>query len=251
MAANSPLTKGWIQYLKNNQIVDMKSDPNTGALSYRRNVTADDLHEYLALKTDYTPEQISNAIHMVLSKKAIGQENPKVQNNPTPSKDVSTWHHSEMRPGAFPPKKMPSNTKALPNETPSTNPQQTPQLGHEKHPGVTDIDYKDVPEQPPAKKKWWQRRGVKEDIRDEEGYVLDEQDVEQVFKILDKTPKEEPEGADGASGGKAAPVSQGAQSPQARSPQDHQADLNKLKRLVRDHMSDSQRKAFWRALNDA
>lgn len=258
MAANPKLTKDWIQYLKNNQIVDTKSDPNTGKLSYRRAVTANDLHEFLELKTDYSPEEISNAIHMVLSKKAIGQQNPKIQNNPSAgnqnntssSRDLSTWHHTEMRPGAFPPRKMPSNTKSLSYDQPPPRPEGPRQLGHDKNLGATDIEYRDIPDEEQPKKKWWQRKGVKEDITDDQGYELDEKDVESVFTILSGS-SQNGQAASQGTGGSANSVQQGQAAAPQKAPRDAVRDLNKIKRLIRDKMSDGQRKAFWRALNDA
>lgn len=252
MATNPKLIKDWIQYLKNNQIVDLKSDPATGKLTYKRSVTADDVSSFLELKTDYTEEEISNALHMVLSKKAIGKQPGKLQNKPTPSSDLSTWHHSEMRPGERPPQPG-TNVQPTAKQAPGTErpglaaPQQANQLGHSKVPGATDIDYKDVPDEEPKKpgrfRQWLKKRGLKEDINDEQGYVLDEKDVEAVFTILSsakaqgpaETPKQDPQGV----------------VPSQRTPEEKIEDVNKIKRLVRDTMSDAQRKAFWRALTDA
>lgn len=56
------LLKGWIQYMKNNRIVRMQSDPQTGNLNYTRSPTIDDLNKFLAGKTNYKTPTINKAI---------------------------------------------------------------------------------------------------------------------------------------------------------------------------------------------
>jgi len=252
MAINPQLTKSWIQYLKNNQIVDLKSDPNTGKLNYKRSVTASDLSDFLELKTDYTPDQIANAIHMVLSKKAIGRQPGKLQNKPIPSSDLSTWHHSEMRPGAFPPKQVgPGQQKIGNKERPALDaPLQTKQLGHDPLADVSDVDYRDIPDEPKQEKpegrfkKWLKKKGLREDFREEQGFELDEKDVEEVFKILSGSQASQ-QSPDVDNKKSVPPVSS------EKSPEERAEELNKLKRVIRDVMSDAQRKSLWRALTDA
>lgn len=265
MASNSKLIKDWIQYLKSNQIVDQKSDPSTNKLTYRREVTADDVSNFLELKTDYTEEQISNAIHMVLAKKTIGkQQANRVGNNPTPKepgKDLSTWMHQEMTPaqrrdaqqsGTSSRAVTPSGSqnKAEPAKIGHTPTQAPNRISHDPN-SVSDVEYRDIPnsEEPPKKPGLRDRlkskfgRKLREDIEDTPGYTLDEKDVETVFGILAKAAPSAGSGVALAGDNPEEVPSQGQAADKAR-------EINRFKRLIRDHMSDNQRKALWRALSD-
>jgi hypothetical protein len=103
------LTKWWIQYLKNNKIVDLKSD-EAGKLNYQRPVTSDDLSNFLEVKTEFSPEEISNAMHMVLARNAIGKQAPKLDapKPKGPGSELSTWMYYGMRPGEHPTKRIAS-----------------------------------------------------------------------------------------------------------------------------------------------
>ncbi len=258
MASNSRLTKDWIQYLKNNQIVALKSDPNSGALSYRRPVTVEDLFRFLDSSSNFGEEKIMNAIGMVLTKKGIKNQPQKLQNQP-----------------------------AAPNQQDD----------------VTDVDYKDVPDEPPGptpgrisnvtdketpqrrEPDWWPApaeqndskekepklhtklktpgsagqkprflyKGLKEDFQDQQGETLDERDVEEVFSSLLSqqtfdTDNDEAQPAAQPTGKKAAP----GQPKQAEpaDPVKQEESLRKIKRVIRDTMSPEQRQALWRALNE-
>ena len=66
-AANLPikkLEKNWIQYLKSSQIVQLKSDPETGKLAYKRPVKLDDVTRFLSSE-GYEDEQIETALSFV------------------------------------------------------------------------------------------------------------------------------------------------------------------------------------------
>jgi hypothetical protein len=187
------LTKGWIEFLKNNQIVELKSDPETGSLKYRREVTSDDLARYLENTTDFGEDAISSAIHTVLTKKTVGKQ-PRIQNTPPPEKE--------------PNKQLGSNVPVAPKKKYNTD-------------DATDVEYRDI----------------NEAIKDFAGSSLGEADVEAVFSIL------------------AAP--RPAAAPPAEKPVDQKAiearkieELNKIKRVIRDTMTDSQRQALWRILTD-
>ena len=92
MATNQDLIKGWIQFLKNNQIVSMKSDPETGQLKYKRSATIDDLSKYLESTGKFDDKRIKQAIDTILKKKPPeeqpkqSQEQPKQQVSPEPRK---------------------------------------------------------------------------------------------------------------------------------------------------------------------
>lgn len=220
------LTRDWIQYLKNNQIVGLQSDPETGKLNYKRKVTTDDVAKFLEVKTEFDNQAISNAIHMVLSKKAMGVAPKRVQNKPSPGTSLSTWHHNEIRPG----EKQPPQTQQAVDIGPT-------RLSHDKD-SISDIDYKDIPNGDTEKKPRYRRRtNVNEAFVDDEGYTLSEEDVEEIFNIL-------------ASGQKSNELPSTDRPQQSSDPERKIKDLNKLKSLIRDQMSDSERKALWRALTD-
>lgn len=247
MATNSRLIKDWIQYLKGLQIVAGKSDPDTGKLNYKRKVTSDDVIHFLEVKTNFNEEEISNAVHMVLAKKAQGGGKPKLQNKPTPKepgKDVSTWMHNEITPiqrgtdvapGSAQAPREPAKQIAGPKNAPG-------KIAHDPD-SVTDVEYRDIPNEPEApksrKKSWLSKfggkRGLREDIQDDAGYELDENDVEQIFNIL--------------TSGKA-DVGKSSEEPEQDPEEKKQSEIETLKDVISNTMSSSQRKAFWNALHD-
>lgn len=83
MASDPQLIKNWIQYLKNNQIAGMQSDPKTGKLKYRRPVTADDLYKFLDTTGNFDSDTIKNAIDSVVSKKIPVRTSPEQKSAPT------------------------------------------------------------------------------------------------------------------------------------------------------------------------
>ena len=66
--AISSIVKDWIQYLKNNKIVELKPQPN-GKLKYNRDATVRDLMKFLDVKTDYPNSLVRKAIRSVFDKK--------------------------------------------------------------------------------------------------------------------------------------------------------------------------------------
>jgi len=224
------LTRDWIQYLKNNQIVGMQSDPETGKLNYKRKVTTDDVAKFLEVKTDFDNQAITNAIHMVLAKKAMGAAPKKINNNPSPpapGTNLSTWHHTEVKPGERQPQQ--------PQQAVDIGPTR---LSHDKD-SISDIDYKEVPDDDPKKKPRFKRRtNVNEAFVDDEGYTLSEEEIGEIFNIL-------------ATGQKSSEPP--ATNEPARQPDNERKikDLNRLKNLIRDRMGNAERKALWRALKDA
>lgn len=63
---NSNLAREWIQYLRNNQIVAMKSDPATQKLVYRKPVFTDDLLRFLECKCDLEPGVAESLVSKVV-----------------------------------------------------------------------------------------------------------------------------------------------------------------------------------------
>lgn len=223
------LTRDWIQYLKNNQIVGLQSDPGTGRLNYKRKVTTDDVAKFLEVKTEFDNQAISNAIHMVLAKKAMGTAPKKVQNNPSgpkPGTNLSTWHHNEISPG----EKQPPKTQQAVDIGPT-------RLSHDKD-SISDIDYREIPDNDAEHRpRFKRRRTVSESFVDDEGYTLSEEEIEEIFSIL----------ATGQKSSELPATGEPAVPDEGRRIQ----DLNRLKTLIRDQMGNAERKALWRALKDA
>jgi hypothetical protein len=275
MAANPKLTKAWISYLKNNQIVAYKSDPD-GKLRYKREVTSDDVIKFLRDNTHYTEEQIYNAVGMVGGKKQAGSGPAKLQNNPTPEKpkepgkDLSTWMHYGMRPGEHPVKRMGDadvvdNTPRLRGPEDQGDPKkltgkENPKLKYDPN-SVSDVDFKEIPNEPkdpkrlpapkqeqepekdsdkPGYKPRFRLRKIKEGL-DDTTFNLDEKDVEQVFSLLSK----ENEVAPGSE-----PLDTG-EKPEEKSDEQKQIEVEKIKLAIQNKMTDSQRKSLWRLLTDA
>lgn len=227
------LTRLWIQFLKNIRVVDIKSDPGSGKLSYKRKVYASDVSRFLEVKTEFDYEAIGNAIHTVLARKAHGNGPKKIpQSTPQPGPQPAL--PGNQRTPALPgnqAKQIGSNPAATPQKPATTTTKSKPRYGNDD---IEDIEYRDI----------------NEDIVDNPGYTLDEQDVEDIFNMLT---------AGGAAGAKpeAQPAKQSnnaADAPDA-TPDDAQAkredELRRLKKVIRDTMTAQQRKSLWRELSDA
>lgn len=93
-SVNKQLIKGWIQYLKNNQIAGMQSNPRTGALDYKRQPTLTDLTTYL--RKDYEEDEILDAVQQVLGAEQDSEQGGELATQGT--RDPSTWHQSEVTP---------------------------------------------------------------------------------------------------------------------------------------------------------
>lgn len=235
------LTKGWIQFLKNNQIVSTESDPKTGLLRYNRTPNVTELMRYLQLKTDFDEDTIRGTIRKVLSKKAGEQSTEPTLNLPAPGpdKNVSTWQHSEMRPGKEPPDNH-KNTLEPPEKSKKYS-----------NDDVEDIKYKDVDksekkELAAPKKPRYKYRGpgkmdrLSEAFYDRQGAEISEDDIKSIFRELlassEGQAKEEP------------PKENTPSEEEIRA--ERQDVFRRLKELVRDVMTPAQRKALWRALNE-
>jgi len=288
------LIRLWIQYLKSLKIVELNSGPD-GKLTYNRPVTLQDIVTFLEVKTEYTLDEIGDAVRSVMMKSPTydvpqnpelghdkdipqgqvalpGQEVPKLPGK-KPGGELSTWMHNDMTPGNPEKPKTPGTGVAVRQQggvgparqqRPANNqddnvidaePVNT-KVGHDPN-SVSDVEYRDVP--PKEKKKAWWKRMFKEDITDKQGPGIDEKDVEQIFNTLTSSPPGSSAKDQGASG-KGQRATQSAKTPKgknpapAASPEEQQAkkeeDLRKLKRLIRDVMTDPQRKSLWRMLKD-
>ncbi len=247
MAFNlTSLTRDWIQFLKNNQIVSTQSDPKTGKLKYNRKPNVQELIRFLDLKTDFEEEDVRAAIKAVMSKKGStapedpealgGPEQPQAPQTPAlggPKSDkLSTWQHDEMTPG---------QGGQQQHAEPLDKPEKAKKYSNDD---AEDVDFREPGNNPQAlthrrkpRFKYRTKGDLKEDFYDRQGSELEEADIKQIFKIL-LSPKAKPE-------------EPGEQEP---SPEEvvaqKQEYMRKLKQMVREVMTPEQRKALWRALGE-
>lgn len=254
MAANT-LTKKWIQYLKNNQIVAMQSDPKSGRLNYRKKVTVDDLIHFLQNDTDYSDTQIDKAIDTVLTKKpkatqnlpaTVGNNQPAATNNknlppskmpqigvdnidvgaPRQKKYDNTGDITDVEPRYSTQQPQQQKQNAIANNAPRNNPTIEPEQGQEKKKRTGGKQAGVVSQTPNAIRKRAERARkrangtLEEDFVDDPGEELDEKDVEDVFNLLGKSKDD-------------------------TSPE----DLEKLKNLITNKMDSTERKSLWDLIN--
>lgn len=198
--SDKELIKKWIQYLKNNQIVSMQSDPS-GRLKYAKKVTSADVKHFLQVEGNFSDEDIDKAIASVRK----------------PSTAVATVQPQQDKP---------------------KQPQQPPKPKQYDNSDATDVEprYGPRPALPPGPRPGLPRP-VREDITDDSGVELSEPEVEHIFDTLTSA---------------AAAASDAAAEPKAPPPAaDPKVEINQLKRVIRDKMTDAQRRSLWHALNDA
>jgi len=217
MATNvSTLVRDWIQFLKLNQIVASKSDPSSGKLVYKRKVTAGDVSRFLSNNTSYPDDVINKVIASVLKKPARS----KKQNGDPPTDDE--------------PKELPS--AAQPRQLAHT----PTKIGHDPN-SISDIDYRDI----------------KEAFTEVESPDISEEQIEAIFNKLAATgePESPISAAKQTSTRRSRQASAGGEdtatelAPEESRTQKEEA-IRKIKRVIRDTMTDNQRKALWRALNE-
>jgi hypothetical protein len=246
----SELTRNWIQYLKNNRIAALQSDPKSGKLNYKRKVTADDVRDYLYNTTEFDKKDIDRAIRSVSKKGAEqpGQETPAGANVPAVQGQQGGELDTGMSPGN-PAPRLPGPQPTQPTRPPSkyaaTNQDATdvePRYGPRKQLGQPE-------EEPPKEKPRYKSIGtkdgkprlkfVREDFNDNPGPELSEKDVETIFKTLSNA------GPDSGSDKEVAQKSQ-------IDPQEVKAqEIDKLKKVIAKTMTPEQRKQLWDALKGA
>ena len=267
MATNQlSLTKGWIQFLKNNQIANSNSDPKTGRINYNRQPTVTDLLNYLG--DSFDRKIVMRAIKSVLN--ANTEDNPEGgEIAPQDSNNTATANTPATNQNASPAgsqgKKYNNDdaedakysqrgvTPYNANNKPSTwhNSEVTPspqgQIGAEtqwraKPKKYNNDDADDVHDKNSQSK-------IKEAIRDAQGSTLSERQIQDIFKILANPEPIAKDATGGANNGQ----QQGQASQNnanSAAPQNSVEELNKIKRVIRDTMSNSQRLALYRALTD-
>ena len=258
MAAN--LTRDWIQYLKNNQIAALQSDPKSGKLNYKKPVTTSDVVDFLQNGTDYDDEKINQAIDRVVGNKAGNTQLPAVQNQqsnepksnepgvqqgdqepqrPAPSKYASTNQDAtDVEPRYGPQPALGGGRKGLPAPTPATPTE--PQPAAKRTGGKIKGQVSQTPNAIRKRQARADRKGsLNEDFKDEPGEELSEKEVEAIFKILDR----------------AEPDKQAAGDVQKTSQVDPQEiktqEIEKLKTLIAKTLTPEQRKQLWDAIKGA
>lgn len=214
------LIKGWIQYLKNNKIVSLQSDPKSGKLNYKQPVTKELLLKFIKLNTELDDKTIGNAINKVIGSKP--KQQPSTPGNPTQPTQPTDG------------KSQPANKFQY-------------QIKNVKSTGTT---IPTIPNQPTTAQTISSQnvKNIKEAIVDNPGPVISEKDIEAIFGII----------ASAISSTRENPAQQKQQQssqPQQTEPEDQniakQQDLEKLTNLITNSMSDDQRNALWRALHEA
>ena len=281
MAGN--LTKGWIQYLKNNQIAAMQSNPKTGRINYKRKPTTSDVVDYLQNGTNYDDKAINNAIDTVIGNRQGPQQDQDDQQNTNlpatytaPGGEVAT-NDPHMRPGnpqepepykpplggPTPPKKYNNDDatdveprygprpsvgggrKGLP--APGTAQQQAePQA--KRTGGKVKGQVSQTPNAVRKRQARANRKGsLNEDFKDDPGEELSEKEVEAIFKAVSKSA---PDVSNDSSSDSRS--NQGTEPKAKVNPQEvREEELGKLKTLIAKTMSAGQRKQLWDELKGA
>jgi len=235
MALNKGITKHWIQFLKNNQIVRSESDPTSGKLAYKRKVTTTDLVRFLESNTDFDEDTIYNAVYTVLTKNGNAparlqgsdseddevQVQPRLGNPPNQQQKKSNDDAEDVEYTD-----VPRHTRAL--SAPAQ--QSMPKARGGKKPGVLSQSPDAIRKRAARAKK----RSLTEDFVDQP-IDLSEKDVKDIFNLLQVNKLAS---ADNAK----------AQSAQQNPEEKKKQDVDKLKALVKKSMSPGQRKALWQAL---
>jgi hypothetical protein len=283
MASN--LTRNWIQYLKNNQIAALQSDPKSGKINYKRKVTASDVVDFLQNGTDYDDKAINQAIDRVVGSRSgdetSNQEQPADTNLPSVQNQQPgnlATNEPQMRPGSpnsQEPHKPPLAPPSAPSKYASTNQDATdveprygprPALGGGRKGLPAPATDTEEPQQP-AKRTGGKvrgqvsqtpnairkrqaranRKGLNEDFKDDPGEELSEKEVESIFRYLNKASPSDSETHSKVSGNASGTAPQNQVNPQEVRTQ----ELEKIKTLIVRTLTPEQRKQLWDALKGA
>jgi hypothetical protein len=245
------ITRDWIQYLKNNQIVSLKSAPS-GKLSYKRPVTSSDVVHFLQSKTSLSDTAINNAIDSALKgRTSSGNTSPdqvratkqaaagkvardQMDANPAPAKPATAQPTQPQTPDQIRRNKQTiaatnAQQQMKTNPVPQTQPP-TPTLPANVQPARTGGKKPgEVSQTPNAIRKRQARANRKaalnEDFSDDAGEELSEQDVEKIFALI---------------------TSGGATTGTKSNPKE---DVDKIKSFIAGGMSSKHRKQLWDMLN--
>lgn len=173
------LIEPWIRFLKSNRFVELKSDPSTGALIYKKKVTDKDVKRFLSTSTRYSEEEVAAAMA------SIGSGTPPA---PTPAPQGQSM---EVDPNA-------AGNKLAKGQADRQQAMQQMDATKQSNAAAVDQDAKikaaaDAAKAKPAFQqtasdklaiKAAQDKGIKEAITDTPGKELSEDDVEAIFAAL-------------------------------------------------------------------
>lgn len=249
------LTKEWIDYLRNNQIITHQSDPS-GQLEYKKKITTDIISRFCKLKTDFDEQVINDAIQKVISKKTgIAQEPDQEQSReksasgafgqmsqhlgtqtqpPTPTNEATTLSQS---PDAI--RKREQRARAA--QSSNAFGQMSQQLGGDTQQPTTN------PKAKPGANAFSQMSQQLGNANKSlpKTVEFNEKDIELLFNILTaSSPAAKPSAPSPAADNNSPPQ-------QPDTEEDKQNKIKRLKRLVRNEMTPQQRKSLWNALNES
>ena len=266
MTPEQSLIKEWIQFLKNNQIVGMQSDPKTGKLNYRQKVTEDLVRRFLKLETDLDDDAIDNILATSLGDKGNEPQEPEQLQQPKGSNLASvdntqggapaTQQQKQQQTSQQPKKQKYNNNDAEDVAfRPSKNKQPPKQLTGNRpalpapvKPQEPGTQQKSPTPGQPARKPHFRLRKVKEDIVDNPGATLSEQDIEKILKSAIKYKLKSKNKA--SQQGRAGKSSAAGTDQETNQPQNKDELMNRIRRIIRKQMSPGSRKSLWRALNE-
>jgi hypothetical protein len=247
MQVDKRIIKNWIQYLKNSQIVSMKSDPS-GKLDYRRPVRVEDLLHFLRSSTNFDEQKITSAIETVLKNKISSSTELSTTSNQQTNNtdDIQDVEPKDVNPqdvkqiSAPTPAQLPAptqNTQAPDSEEDELS--QTPDAIRKRQRRAEIANQKKMGKQAFSQMAGHLKsRNLKEEITDEQGATLSEKDVEEILNLLSSQQEPEQE-----------PKKEPTADPEKEKLKKEE-DVRKLKRTIRDVMTPEQRKQLWRALNE-
>ena len=253
--ASNQLIKDWIQYLKNNQIAAVKSDPTTGKLNYRRSPTADDLVNFLQIKTDYDDDTNNNAIESVVKTRSGSQvskynyqpEPDQTEQPSTQQKKYNTDDATDVEPryDQRPALARPRTSLPAPTPTPPEPDQPQPK---KRTGGKIKGELSQTPNAIRKRAARSRRGNITEEFTDDPGEDLSEKDIQAIFDILGKSTKSTQ--SNQSTRADAVPGNNKPEQKRIDPQQVRIEEVNKLKRVIRDTMTDQQRLSLWRALHN-
>ena len=267
------LTRGWIQYLKNNRVVRGASDPQTGKLTYIRNPTVADLEKYIRTTGEFDevdnvreviqyvasrtrpPEPIQKASTPAVAGSTPTAEPPETPAiaGPTPTEPTTPATPAEPTTPGTP--SEPRTRTRTPKEKPGANVfgQMVNRIsepgrsssGGETRPSPHGTYHTANPNNPNRPGPGRRRKTVREDVTETDRDELSEEAIELTFRYLLAARNDAAERT--RSGGEAPPERESPEATRER----NQQHMRELKQMIRNVMTPQQRKALWRALSEA
>jgi hypothetical protein len=225
------LTKEWINYLRNNQIISAP-DPS-GQLKYKKKITPDIVSRFCELKTDFDEQTISDAIQQVITKKTGNQPEPDQEQEKEKAGAAAFGQMGKQLGARSPQPTQPTNEAAPLSQNPGAVRKREQRAATAQASKAGAGAFGQMGKQLGA-------AGAAEP----KAVEFNEKDVAALFDIL---AAKDPSAAQAAPTQASAPAQAAPADPVA----EKQDKIKRLKRLVRDEMTPEQRKALWRALNES